>query len=344
MQKTYADILFSKEGFAIHFVPLPDIPPSSSLKFSVEPSTVAAAVGAAVEYVKGGKEIEWKASVSSKLDYIISQLNNVIDELRSLRVWIKEALLEESRRILLEEIDSHRKSVEDIIVGYGGVPDEEAIKRLTNLYTRIKVATDRLCRWQDYGFVQFQGVISGALTVLLVCKHVKIPEAENREFISRVVAYLEEASNILNEKSIAYARNQLALECGQQRAFIYNMLDKWWLLIRGSESRRVGGSSDAPDNNYFYWTRISLSGDPDGSIVVSNFESKGGRGSPDDPFYPGVPHFNYNEAEAAKVFVMNNIASLQRTYFGIVQFERRALSYLSDIQDSIAEFRKLPRA
>lgn len=336
----------SDTSYLVYYLPRPPIPTGQIRVRMVDPGTIAAVVEAGMSYLKGKEKTDWQNSVSNKLNIIILKLDEIINELRSLRAWFEESQLNEARRFLNEEVEARRKTVEDIVQGLNyknSQPNDETRVRLLQQLDHIRVAVDQLCNWPVYGFVQFPGVVSGTLTILLVMDLLGLPEGEMTSFIRRIVdSYFALAINGSNEKSIEYARNQLALTAGNQRNEILSRLNKWW-LINLSEHVYPGRprGSDGPEKIGYGWSRIMITGTPETGLNFDRVESHGGRGFPDVPFYPGLGEYRDNQVAEAKAALVANLNAMVEQYLATFQFEASAREYVAEIAEVITKLNTL---
>src|SRR5688500_13375746 len=105
-------VVQSADGFVVSIAPAPSSPATVRTSYVAEIVEIVKAVYAMYEEDNFER---WQRDVSEKLDRIIQKLDEVLDEIRRMKVWMDERITEESRRVLSRRIRSISSDLNNIV-------------------------------------------------------------------------------------------------------------------------------------------------------------------------------------------------------------------------------------
>lgn len=262
--------LADNQNVILCYMPVP-----STVHIKVEPTTMAAIVSAAMDYIKSKDNLKWQSDVSDALSQISAKLDLILSEIQKLRLYFDQRIKDETLFVFQSEVEARRVSAEEILAGINknGVSlPEETKSRLIGLLDGMSVSLRQLMNWQHFNFDAYQAVLSGVLSKLFLMSITDRPIGEIKAFAKMAVkTYLEPAVDPLNANSFEAARNNCALEAIQKKNEFDGYIGRWWWLSR-HERVRPGHDPDHIPDVQVYNTFGIASGDVSTPL---NFNSSG---------------------------------------------------------------------
>lgn len=309
--------------------------------FSIPVAAIAAVVQAAIKVVEANDLASWKKSVSSSLNEISRKLDEIILELKRLKLWMDERITEEARRAFHSEIEARRKGVEDILFASGGELKPEQIARLEReFFDQTKRITDQLANWAYYGFVHYEGVLSGLLTVILISKMIRAEEREVKFYAGRMTEdFLIPCIDPSNPKSLEYARNEISKSCIVRHETMRANLSRWWTISvdRGEDYLLDApqGPGDKPLRPTYVVTSVKIEGSLETGFTFESRQKIKRSGSADDPWYPGLNR--RSSLPAASDFVRADQNHKRSQVFESIEEENRMRAHVDGVRQVIEQ-------
>ncbi len=159
-------------------------------------------------------ELEWREEVSNKLNMILAVTEEILKELKSLKLYIDEAIEKGFRQDVEIELKALCDQYFDIVNNKKYkviIKDKEAIKNISDLANKLHLLVYKL---MGYGFAGFTVVATGICTYLSMQIYLK---AANESFLSKVINWFISGGDPKYAGSFAYVRDILNNEAMQAK-------------------------------------------------------------------------------------------------------------------------------
>ncbi|MER9020246.1 hypothetical protein [Mesorhizobium sp. M0590] len=194
----------------------------------MDPATIAALVEAAQAYFAKQSDDLWKSDVSDKLDEISEQLNEIIDILYNLRVWIAAdtkativALVVDVLSGQRGEIEKHAKDIR------AGTATREDFRQMTEHGSGLAISLDVMYNWQNYGFTYYPATIGGFLTYFYYLSVTKGGPLYTQEKLNQYTGYLAKALDRSEARSIGHAYASISSAVADDRGFLSQFIGRF---------------------------------------------------------------------------------------------------------------------
>jgi len=326
----------------------------------MDPATIMAIAEAYNKYLNDQDEKAWKESVEARLDEIDAKLNEALEILRRLDVWmgvISEKVDDIPHQVLRNQLVGSRGVLRRYVPPSSDTERDLAMSALGSINIEIEAFFNT---WRTYGFAYYQALYCGLVTTLFAGAALGVSRAKIATLAADAVSkYFSSALSPDEPKSLEYPRLRWGERAAAQHSVIQSRLGRWYTVAYTPGTLPKLGGEKRPDKP----------GGPDSYIAVRFSETSAGitwetvrgsaghhAGSPFDP-YPDMADPNHtvgggeagpNDAGSDMVIRWNawraSLASEQklaesianvRTIIDFLSSEVAAPSVFSDVPEAV---------
>jgi len=157
---------------------------------------IVAVIGATLKWMEDQKSEAARQEVSTQLQLLLDLMLKVLNELKNLRVVIREELEAAFRNDDIRQLSALKKSIQDAIAGIkdpNHIPPRIATQLETH-FSDVKTLTYKL---QQYGYAPYFAVVVGSLLSLQLAVLLRLPRAEILSIFDHIRKYFSDA--LLND-------------------------------------------------------------------------------------------------------------------------------------------------
>ena len=194
----------------------------------MDPTTIASAISAAIDYMNAGAEQSWQGTVSTDLADIISKLDEIDDFLHALPGIFVTALDNEQRKVWATDISAHVDLIDGLIGASPAGPMDSATRDAWNQeLAALALLLYANMDYPNWGFEQFAIVSSGIAAAAGLAKYIDKKEVFS-PLISKAVNYYSAAIDASTSYSFALSKINATASRNQIATVSDSMLNKYW--------------------------------------------------------------------------------------------------------------------
>lgn len=170
--------------------------------------TIIAAISAVMKWMEDQKSEAARQAVSSQLQLLIDLMLQVLEELKKLRIILREELEAAFRTNDMRQLAALKKSIQDDIAGIkdpSHIP-QEVLQQLETHLSEVKTLTYKL---QLYGYAPYFAVVAGSLLTLQLAVLLRLPRTQILSIFDNIRKYYSDA--LLNNPALQPETVQVTL-------------------------------------------------------------------------------------------------------------------------------------